>query len=44
LDTPEVPQNRNHYIQIDDIEMGNRPETKHDPEPKWENIGDIEFF
>ena len=35
---------RNHYMQIDDIEIGNRPEIKHEPKSNWWHIGDIEFF
>ena len=44
LTTLEVPPNRNQCMQIDDIEIGNRPEATYEPKTNWWHIGDVEFF
>ena len=35
---------RNQYMQIGDIEIGSRPEIKHEQKSNWWHIDDIEFF
>jgi len=44
LTTKEVSPSRNQYIQIGDIEIGSRPEIKHEQKSNWWHIDDIEFF
>ena len=44
LTTLEEPPNRNQYMQIDDIEIGNRPVATYEPKLNWWHIDDIEFF